>query len=55
MLLSISDNVVLLTVFFKEYSAEQAVYYNVSLLFNVNNLDVKLLKPHCLILIYAVM
>ena len=55
MLTGILDNVVLLTVLFKEYNVRQTVHYNILLLFNVNNLNVELLKPYCSMLIYAVM
>ena len=51
---NISDNVVLLTVPFKEYDAGQTVHHNILFLFNVNNFDVKLIKLYCSMLIYAV-
>ena len=54
-LLNILNNAILLTVFFKEYSAGQTVCYNILLLFNVNNFDVELIKLYCSMLIYAVM
>ena len=53
-LLNISDNVVLLTVPFEEYNAGQTVCHNISLLFNVDNLDVELLELCCLMPVYAV-
>ena len=52
--LNILNNVVLLTVLFEEYGVEQAVCHNISLPFNVNNFDVKLVKLYSSMLIYAV-
>ena len=52
---NILNNVIFLTVFFEEYGVKQAVCHNISLLFDVNDLDVELSELCCSMLIYAVM